>query len=106
MRTRIAFISEHASPLAALGGVDAGGQNVYVGELARQVAKKGYEVDIFTRRENPAFPRSLQWSRNIRIIHVDAGPAECIEKEKLLPYMAAFRDDMIAFMREEGIHYH
>lgn len=79
---------------------------MYVGELARQVAKKGYEVDIFTRRENPAFPRSLQWSRNIRIIHVDAGPPECIEKEKLLPYMAAFRDDMIAFMREEGIHYH
>lgn len=106
MRTRIAFISEHASPLAALGGVDAGGQNVYVGELARQVAKKGFEVDIFTRRESPAYPRCLQWGQHIRIIHVDAGPPECVEKEKLLPYMAAFRDDMISFIREEGIHYH
>ncbi|MCW2744053.1 MAG: hypothetical protein JWM48_603, partial [Mycobacterium sp.] len=26
----IAMISEHASPLAVLGGVDAGGQNVHV----------------------------------------------------------------------------
>ena len=36
MNRRIAMISEHASPLATLGGVDAGGQNVYVGQLARQ----------------------------------------------------------------------
>ena len=32
---RIALISEHASPLAALGGTDAGGQNVYVAQVAR-----------------------------------------------------------------------
>jgi D-inositol-3-phosphate glycosyltransferase len=27
-KKRIAFISEHASPLALLGGIDNGGQNV------------------------------------------------------------------------------
>lgn len=32
---RIALISEHASPLAAAGGVDAGGQNIYVAQVAR-----------------------------------------------------------------------
>lgn len=106
MRTRIAFISEHASPLAMLGGVDAGGQNVYVGELARQIVKKGYQVDVFTRREDPALPACLTWCNDIRIIHVDAGPAKCIEKEKILPYMTEFRDNMLAFIRQEGIHYH
>ena len=30
MKKAIALISEHASPLASLGGVDSGGQNVYV----------------------------------------------------------------------------
>ena len=50
--TGIAFISEHASPLAALGGTDAGGQNVYVSELAKQLAAAGYLIDIFTRRED------------------------------------------------------
>jgi len=46
MKKKIAFISEHASPLAILGGVDNGGQNVYVAELSEQLVKKGYEVDI------------------------------------------------------------
>lgn len=102
---RVAFISEHASPLAVLGGIDAGGQNVYVGELARQLAQKGYAVDIFTRRENKDYPRCLRWMQGIRIIHIDAGPPEQIEKERILPYMAAFRDDMLRFIREEKIDY-
>nr|WP_295866818.1 glycosyltransferase family 1 protein [uncultured Chitinophaga sp.] len=102
---RIAFISEHASPLAVLGGIDAGGQNVYVGELARQLAQKGYAVDIFTRRENKDYPRCLRWMQGIRIIHIDAGPPEQVEKERILPYMAAFRDDMLRFIREEKMDY-
>ncbi len=106
MRTRIAFISEHASPLAALGGVDAGGQNVYVGELARQLGRKGYLVDIFTRRENTLLPECITWANNIRIIHITAGPPSVIEKEKLLPYMTAFRDQMLAFMEKEKVRYH
>ncbi|SEL52665.1 phosphoheptose isomerase [Chitinophaga rupis] len=105
MKSRIAFISEHASPLSTIGGVDAGGQNVYVGELARQLVKKGYEVDIFTRRENAQLPQCLQWATGVRIVHVDAGPAQIIPKEQLLPYMAAFRDNMIRFIQEHGITY-
>jgi glycosyltransferase involved in cell wall biosynthesis len=103
--TRIAFISEHASPLAALGGTDSGGQNVYVCELAKQLAAAGYAVDIFTRRESEEIERCIEWSGGIRIIHVDAGPAKVIPKESLLPYMAAFREDMLSFMKEENITY-
>ena len=47
------LISEHASPLATLGGVDAGGQNVYVDQVARGLAAMGHEVDVFTRRDAP-----------------------------------------------------
>lgn len=102
---RIAFISEHASPLAALGGADAGGQNVYVGEVARQLSLKGYQIDIFTRREETALPRIVAFSDAIRIIHVDAGPAEDIPKETLLQYMPAFRDDMLYFIQTEQLSY-
>ena len=42
------MISDHASPLATLGGVDAGGQNVYVAQLAKRLAKAGVHVDVFT----------------------------------------------------------
>lgn len=105
MKNKIAFISEHASPLATLGGVDSGGQNVYVAELAKHLAKYGYEIDIFTRRENAALPRVINWMPGIRVIHADAGPATCIAKEELLQYMPEFTSSMLAFIRKEKISY-
>lgn len=105
MRRRIAFISEHASPLAALGGADAGGQNVYVGEVARQLAATGYQVDIFTRRDEKELPAIVAFGDKIRIIHVNAGPAEDIPKETLLQYMPAFKADMLRFIQEQQVSY-
>ncbi|HEY0272864.1 MAG TPA: glycosyltransferase [Chitinophaga sp.] len=105
MSYRIAFISEHASPLAALGGVDAGGQNVYVGQLARELAALGYEVDIFTRRDNVRLPVVVQWMKGVRVIHVHAGPAEFVPKEKLLDLMPDFRDYMLAFIKSNRLQY-
>lgn len=105
MGRRIAFISEHASPLAALGGADAGGQNVYVGEVARQLAATGYQIDIFTRREEKELPEVVPFGDKIRIIHVNAGPAEDIPKETLLQFMPAFKADMLRFIQEEQVSY-
>jgi D-inositol-3-phosphate glycosyltransferase len=90
MTRRIALISEHASPLGMLGGVDSGGQNVYVGQLARHLAGRGYEVDVFTRRDAADLPDVAEWDNGARIVHVAAGPAERVPKEELLPYMGEF----------------
>lgn len=90
MTKRIALISEHASPLAMLGGTDSGGQNVYVGQLARHLAGLGYEVDVFTRRDAAALPERVEWMNGVRIVHVPAGPASRLRKEDLLPFMAEF----------------
>src|SRR5690606_31607618 len=101
MKRNIAFISEHASPLASLGGVDSGGQNVYVAELARNLSHRGYRVDIFTRWDNPALPQVVNWVPDVRIIHVKAGPVRPIAKEYLYDYMPAFTECMIQFIRRE-----
>jgi phosphoheptose isomerase len=98
---RIAMISEHASPLAILGGVDSGGQNVYVGQLARHLARVGYEVDVFTRRDSAGLPEVATWARGVRIVHVTAGPAAYVRKEDLLPHMAEFTDSMLRFCRRQ-----
>lgn len=90
MTRYIALISEHASPLAILGGIDSGGQNVYVGQLAKNLAASGYEVDVFTRRDSDLLPETAEWVRGVRIIHVPAGPPTNVRKEALLPHMAAF----------------
>lgn len=101
----IAFISDHASPLVDLGGVDTGGQNVYVGQLCRFLANHGYRIDLYTRWENGAQPQVVNWLPGVRVIHIKAGPVEIMAKEELLPHMAEFRENMLAFMRTEKINY-
>jgi D-inositol-3-phosphate glycosyltransferase len=98
---RIAMISEHASPLAMLGGVDAGGQNVYVGQLARHLASIGYEVDVITRRDSPLLPETAEWVRGVRIVHVPAGPPEVVRKEDLLPHMEEFTANVLRLARRQ-----
>jgi len=93
----IAMISEHASPLATLGGADGGGQNVYVAQLARQLAALGHRVDVFTRREDPGVAEIVDFAPGVRVVHVVAGPARVIRKEKLLPLMDGFADEMRDF---------
>jgi D-inositol-3-phosphate glycosyltransferase len=105
MNKQIAFISEHASPLAALGGVDSGGQNVYVAETARQLASMGFDIDIFTRWDDPTIPKVVRWQPGIRVIHVRAGSIEKIPKELLLQHMPEFRDEMIGFMLNQQKKY-
>jgi D-inositol-3-phosphate glycosyltransferase len=91
---RIAMVSEHASPLAVLGGVDAGGQNVHVAALASALARLGDEVVVHTRRDDPGLPRRVQLAPGVEVDHVDAGPSTEIPKDELRPHMAAFADDL------------
>src|SRR3954471_16056060 len=95
MAKRIALISDHASPLAAAGGVDSGGQNIYVAQVATHLAQLGYSVDVFTRRDAADLPEVLEWRPGVRVVHVPAGPAQFVRKEDLLPLM----DDFSAFVR-------
>ncbi|MEX2431493.1 MAG: glycosyltransferase, partial [Dehalococcoidia bacterium] len=99
MKRRIAFISEHASPLAPQGGVDTGGQNVYVGQMAKHLATLGYEVDVFTRKDNPRLPRVSQMAEGVRVIHVPAGPAAYVRKEDMLPLMGEFTEHVLKACR-------
>ena len=99
---RIAMISEHASPLSALGGVDAGGQNAHVAELAAALAAQGHEVRVYTRRESPDQPR-VAAANGFEVVHVPAGPATVLAKDDLLPYMGDFGAWMAADWREHWL---
>lgn len=98
---RIALISEHASPLALLGSSDAGGQNVYVAELARALASLGAEVVVHTRRDDPALDAEVPFAPRVTVHHVDAGPAEPIPKDDLLPFMGTFADRLVERWQRE-----
>jgi glycosyltransferase involved in cell wall biosynthesis len=93
-RLRIALVSEHASPLATLGGVDAGGQNVAVAALATELGRRGHQVVVHTRRDDPKLPRRVPLAHRVVVDHVPAGPPEPIPKDELFPYMGAFATDL------------
>lgn len=87
---KIDMISEHASPLAALGGADAGGQNVHVAALATALARRGHEVTVCTRRDSPDLPDAVPLTPGVTVEHVPAGPARRLPKDDLLHHMPAF----------------
>jgi D-inositol-3-phosphate glycosyltransferase len=95
---RIAMISEHASPLAALGGTDAGGQNAHVAALAAALVAEGHEVRVYTRRDSTDLPDVVRCD-GFQVMHVPAGPPSVLPKDDLLPYMGAFADWMAADWR-------
>ncbi|HZX32892.1 MAG TPA: glycosyltransferase [Rhodocyclaceae bacterium] len=94
---KLALISEHASPLATQGGADSGGQNVYVAKVARQLARFGHTVDVFTRRDSPHLPPIAPFENNVHVIHVPAGPDYPVPKEALLPHMEDFSAWMVDY---------
>lgn len=103
--TRIALVSEHASPLAALGSEDAGGQNVYVAEVGKNLAALGYAVDIFTRRDAAGLPEVVELAPRLRVVHLDAGPPAFLPKDDLWPLMPDFQRALLAFMLRSGARY-
>src|SRR5688500_9960020 len=91
---RISMVSEHASPLALLGGVDAGGQNVHVSELAKALGRLGVEVVVHTRRDDPTLPRRVRLAPNVVVDHVAAGPPVPLPKDELYRHMDEFAADL------------
>ncbi len=61
------MLSAHTCPLAALGGWETGGMNVYVRELSRALGRQGIAVDVFTRRQDPAVPRVVEFGPGARV---------------------------------------
>lgn len=89
---RIDMVSEHASPLAVLGGEDAGGQNVVVAELATRLARRGAEVVVHTRRDSTVLPDRVELAPGVVVNHIAAGPPAEVPKDELFPYMDSFAD--------------
>src|ERR1700748_1200300 len=87
---RIATISVHTSPLDQPGTGDAGGLNVYVVEAARQLARRGIEVEIFTRAVCRDTPPVVELAPGVLVRNMVAGPFEELDKNSLPGQMCPF----------------
>jgi glycosyltransferase involved in cell wall biosynthesis len=98
---RIVMVSEHASPLAALGEVDAGGQNLHVARLSAALVRLGHEVTVYTRRDHRDQPERIRTPAGYEVVAVPAGPPQHIPKDKLLVHMGAFARFLASGLRAE-----
>jgi D-inositol-3-phosphate glycosyltransferase len=98
---RVAMISLHTSPLDQPGTGDAGGMNVYVVELARQLAARGTAVEIYTRATSSALPTTVEAYPGVLVHHVHAGPFEGLTKQELPGQLCVFAREVL---RAEARH--
>lgn len=96
------MLSYHTSPLAALGGKHSGGMNVYVRELAAQLAKRGHRVDIFTRGMKDEEQAIVQGAR---LITLAAGPHREVEKNELATFIPEFAQRVLEFAQRAQLNY-
>ncbi|MBI8989953.1 D-inositol-3-phosphate glycosyltransferase [Corynebacterium meridianum] len=102
---RVAMISMHTSPLQQPGSGDAGGMNVYIASTARQLARTGVSVDVFTRATRPSQGEVVEVEPNLRVINIVAGPYEGLDKESLPTQLAAFAGGVLLFARCAALNY-
>jgi D-inositol-3-phosphate glycosyltransferase len=103
---RIAMICVHTSPLAPMGGKKTGGMNVYIRELAAELGRRGYAVDIFTRRSSSDEPEiDTRLGARVRVVYLTAGPIEHLDPDELVPYLSEFTARLIAFGTLQNVSY-
>lgn len=97
MKRQIAIISDCASPLKSEDW-----QCVYVAKLAESLAFIGYEVDVFTRLDSTDLPKIFSWKKNLRVVHIPAGPADAVEKHDLLRLMPQFTSFVLRYFKQKN----
>ncbi len=103
--TRVALLSVHTCPLAALGGKETGGMNVYVRELGRELGRLGLGVDVFTRSQDPTVPEVVALGEGARVVHLPAGPARPLPRSAVAAHLEAFVEALERFRRRAGLEY-
>lgn len=102
---RIALLSYHTCPLASQEGKETGGMNIYILELAKELARQGVAIDIFTRSQDKNNLFLVQIEPNLRLVHLPAGPQANLAKKEILQYVDEFVANFFTFMAEEKVTY-
>jgi D-inositol-3-phosphate glycosyltransferase len=91
--------------MAKLGGRDSGGMNLYVRELARELAHRGITVDVYTRQREHDHPVIQEIVPGARVIHISAGPVSYIPKMAVYDRLDEFTAGVDAYVTEHGLQY-
>ena len=96
----VALISVESDPTN-----ETGSQNVYVRSLGEALSRLGWQVDIFTRKSDPAQADIVQHNPYYRTIRLSAGGEEYIHQQKLIGYLPEFLQQLYKFQQDNKIQY-
>jgi D-inositol-3-phosphate glycosyltransferase len=102
---RIAILSVHSSPLGQPGAGDTGGMSIYIRELSAELAKLGHTVDIFTRAQDPVTPEIMELTPGSRLIQIQAGEQEDIDKLLIYSHVPDFACKTATFAKQHSLSY-
>jgi D-inositol-3-phosphate glycosyltransferase len=106
---RIAVLSLHTSPTAALGQSANGGLNVYVRETCLAFNERGIATDVFTRRVEPnghGEPPGIESLAPLsRVINLPIAGGRQLSKYELLDHATAFGESVARFAEDSELQY-
>ncbi len=104
---RVCMLSYHTCPLAAPGGKETGGMNVYVRELSRELGRRGRAIDIFTRSESADVPHVVDTDlgETVRVVHVPAGPEKPAGKAEVWQHAGEFVEGILLHLADWRLSY-
>ncbi|MDR1767859.1 MAG: glycosyltransferase [Propionibacteriaceae bacterium] len=103
---KIAFVSMHTSPAMQPGSGDAGGMNVVERAQAEALGRLGHQVELITRRSDPADPDAVDLAPAVVLRHLDAGPRAPLPKSEIDRHIDQFRDGLSRLAGYDLVHSH
>ena len=86
------------------GGKDSGGMNIYILEMAKRLAARGVQVDVFTRHHDSLDPQIVMLAPGARLIHLPAGPP-LLDKTGVYELLPQFASQMRRFCVSNHLKY-
>jgi D-inositol-3-phosphate glycosyltransferase len=77
------MISVHTSPLEQPGAGDAGGLNVYLDQVSRELARRGVAVEVFTRPTTADEPPTLSLAPGVTVHNIGNRELGGMDKSEL-----------------------
>ena len=100
----VAVITVHGCPLRQAGSRDSGGMNIYILEMAKRLAARGVQLDVFTRHHDPLDPQVVMLAPGARLIHLPAG-VPSLDKSGVYDLLPQFTSQMRRFCIANRLRY-